>query len=331
MITNAHIVGTGIAPEDYLKQEVERGNPAYVLSRSDLVEILRCPHRWRAGYRSKESDAMDRGSLWDCLLLDKAGFATRYAIIPETYPAPAHHPKVKKGEIELGEPLPWNANAGWCEDWLSAHKNQATVKGPDLLEAQTAVARIMADPELAGIIGACDSQVMVVGEWNDRTTGLRIPLRALLDIAPHVGTPFGEWLIDYKTTTSAAMRLWARSVGTYTYHVQAWLHNALYVAATKEIRTEFAHIVQESFEPYHVEKRRLSNEFLKIGGTMATNALALYCQCLKTDEWPGYPARVVLNGWQQVEPEPWMAADAMDSFPQLVVPPEPEFVSETPT
>jgi len=336
MIIEAKVIGSGITAEDYLRQEVERGHPDYVLSRSDLVEILRCPHRWRAGYKLDSSEARDRGSLWDCLLLDRPNFANRYAVTPETYPAPAHHPKVKKHEIELGDPLPWNANAGWCEDWLSAHKNQEVVKHDKLLEAEAAVARVMADPELAGIIEASTKQVMVVGTWDDKPTGLKVPLRALLDIVPLLDSPFARWLLDYKTTNQGGLRLWTRSVASYAYHVQAWLHTVLYVKATGQDRCEFGHIVQENYEPFHVEKRRLSVEFMALGGVIARNALGLYCQCMRTEQmlrdskapdgsvvvWPGYPGKVILNGWQLVEPEPWMQTEAMETMPELVVPPE---------
>lgn len=326
MIANAKIIGAGITAGQYLKQEVERGHPDYVLSRSDLVEILRCPHRWRAGYKLDSSEARDRGSLWDCLLLDRPNFGKRYAVIPLEYPAPAHHPKVKKGEIQLGDPLPWNANAGWCEDWLKAHANQETVKQAELSEAEAAISRIALDSELANLINNSTKQLMVVGAWQDKATGFKVPIRALVDIVPHLDSPFAQWLLDFKTTNQGGLRLWTRSVASYAYHVQAWLHTALYVAATKEDRCDFGHIVQENYEPFHVEKRLLSAEFIELGGTIARNALALYCQCLKSDVWPGYPARTVLHGWALVEPESWMQSEATDSMPQIVEP--PAFVSD---
>lgn len=315
---SARIIGTGIGPAQYLKQEVDRGHPDYVLSRSDLVEIMRCPARWRGGYSGgKDTDATDRGSLWDCLLLDALAFGKRYAVIPETYPAPAHHPKVKKGEINVGDPLPWNANAGWCEEWLDSRRSMETVKKPELEEAQDAVQRVLDTPELDLTINASQRQVMVVGEWQDHETGLKVPLRALLDIVPAAEGPLAGFLLDYKTTTSADLRAWNRSIDKFHYHTQAALHRDLYVAATKEDRHTFGHIVQESFTPFQVEKRIVSQEFMELGRSIYQHGLRTYCQCMKHDVWPGYPAPTVLNGWQLAEPEAYMVARHPDfEFPQ---------------
>lgn len=304
---DCRIVGTGITPAQYLKQEVERGHPEYVLSRSDLVEIARCPARWRAGYMpAKETDATERGSLWDCLLLDKGGFEKRYAIIPDTYPAPAHHAKVKKGEISVGDPLPWNANATWCDEWLTDHQQFETVKTPDLEEAKAAVAAVMATEELPRLLDASATQLMVVGRWTDAETNLAVPLRALLDVVPAAKSPYGHTLIDYKTTVSAEMRAWTASVNKFNYHTQAALHLDLYVAAIGDGRTTFGHIVQESVPPFHVEKRILSEEFLNMGRAVYRDGLRTYCACLQSDVWPGYRAAIVLDGWQVAEPEPFM-------------------------
>jgi exodeoxyribonuclease VIII len=304
---NAKIIGTGITPEQYLKQEVERGHPDYVLSRSDLVEIARCPARWRGGYQpGKETDATARGSLWDCLLLDAGAVDKRYAIIPQTYPAPAHHPKVKKGLIDEGDPLPWNANAGWCEQWLDAHQDKETVKVPEFEEASEAAAAVLATPELERIINASQKQMMVVGEWQDPVGGRKVPLRALLDIVPDHACPFGAFLLDYKTTVSAEMRAWTRTIDKFNYHAQAALHLDLYVAASGEARTTFGHIVQESSAPFHVEKRILSDEFLSLGRDICAAGLLTYSKCMDANEWPGYSAATVLNGWQVAEPEAYM-------------------------
>lgn len=323
---SARVVGTGITPGQYLHQEVDRGHKDYVLSRSDLVEIMRCPARWRAGYSGgKDTDATERGSLWDCLLLDAPAFGKRYAVIPETYPAPAHHAKVKKGEINEGDPLPWNANAGWCEEWLDSRRMMETVKKPELEEAKEAVGRVLLTEELEQIIGASDTQVMVVGFWKDHETGLEVPLRALLDIVPDSECPFGGFLLDYKTTTSAELRAWTRSIDKFHYHTQAALHRDLYVAATKEDRHTFGHIVQESFPPFQVEKRIVSQEFMELGRNVYEHGLRTYCQCMKHDIWPGYPASTVLNGWQLAEPEAYMVARPPDfEFPTNRTAPVPD-------
>ena len=134
-----------------------------------------------------------------------------------------------------------------------------------------------------------------------------MPLKILIDLKPAVDSPWGKSLCDLKTCTSAATRAWTRTVFDHSLHVQAALYLDVWTADTGEDRVDFLHIVQESFAPYETCRRMLSAEYIEIGRMKYLEALKQYCQCLKTGIWPSYGgSRMDWNGWQLIEPEPWM-------------------------
>lgn len=156
-----------------------------------------------------------------------------------------------------------------------------------------------------------DTQVWLAGEWHDEPTGLVVPVRGLVDIAPRAESEFALCLADLKTTRSAAVLPWQRWCYQARYHWQAALYIALWNAATGEERNTFCFIVQENFAPWQTGKRMLSQDFLTLGTAEYRAALANYCQCLKHDRWPGYDdTDEAIQSWSLVQPEPFMAERA---------------------
>ena len=297
-LTNAKIVGDGIEPDTYHKTAGERGKPDFIMSRGNLVEFDRCPSRWINGYESEETKASEWGSLIDALALDGHNFDAKFAVIPETYPA-----------TKTGEPKEWNWNATYCKEWRDAQGGKQVVKHETHQQAQNAIKFLFGDPQIGELIKFSKHQVMVMGEYRDEETGLIIPLKALLDLVPDLKHPqFGKCLADLKTCNSAAIYPWTKSVFDHSYHVQAALYLDLYTATTGEDRTDWLHVLQESFPPWQVGKRLLSAEFVELGRLKYVSALRRYCQCLKAGQWPGYEdgQRRVLDGWSVVEPAPYM-------------------------
>lgn len=295
LFTNARIVAKGADPDAYHAQTVERGDIAFVISKSQLIEIWRCPLRWREGYELEASKAKDDGSLVDCLLLTPTQFHERYAVVPHEYQ-----------DQKTGEMKPWNFNATVCKKWKDDNAEREPVKHDALGEAQAAVKKLRNHPVIHRILDGASTQVWVEGDYKDRATGLTIHCKALLDVVPAANGPHGKLLADLKRARSAAPRVWGRQVFQLGYDMQAAFHGDLYRAATGEDRTDWGHIVQENFAPNHIELFLLSSEYVERGRGQYLEALQLYCQCLKTGQWPGYEARVVVDGFQIVEPEPWM-------------------------
>lgn len=300
-ITDAVVVGDGVSVERYLEQPkgVKRGDPGYVMSGSDLMEFDNCPHRWRAGYEEEGTKETEYGALLDCLLMDgvKAVFE-RFIILPETYTS------------KDGDEKPWTFAATVCKEWRKEHNplGKTEIKSQLWGIAKTAADRLLSDPQLAELFATSRKQVMLTGIYHDKETGIRVPVKSLLDLVPPA--PLG-YLVDLKTCNSAHPRAWKKQVFNYSYHVQSARHLDLWNAATGEQRNEFRHVLQESVHPFEVAKRFLSSEFVALGRQKYVGALKRYAQCLSTGVFPGYDeaessADMVIDGWLMCSPEAWM-------------------------
>lgn len=313
MIRNGKIIGDGMDDARYRTQTVKRGDPAFVMSRGALTKVAKNPLKWLRGKEEEGTPSTDWGSLLDCMLLDEANFDVRYTVLPETYPAGARHGKVKSGEINVGDPLPWNSSAAYCDDWEAVHvQGRDAVKAVDYQGCDEAVARLEEDEEIVTILANSRFQVMLTAEWHDPDSGIVVPLKALVDILPNDDCPFKESpesLIDLKTTKNADEDNWARDVGKYGYDVQGSLYLAIWnsIPDVKQ-RKFFKHILSENEHPYVVEKQSLTLDFLNRGKSIYEYALKTYCQCLSSGQWTGYKKRLVVNGWGQTEPTVWQMA-----------------------
>lgn len=300
--SNARVIGKNVAPELYHQHALDRGNPAYVMSRSALMEFDRCPSRWLAGYESKDTDATDWGTLIDCLALDTERFHARVAVTPATYPADGKRkddPPVEK---------PWTRQANYCKDWEAQHAGKLIIKPAEYQEARDAVKRLLDDAQINALLKCSQTQVLVTAEYQDAATNLVIPVKILVDALPKADSDYGKGLADLKTCTSAAPGPWTRAVFDRGYHVQAAMYLDVYNAATGEERTDFYHILQENYAPWQTGKRIVSSEFLELGRLKYRTALTRYAACLAAKRWPDFDSEALRqwNGWAFTEPEIWM-------------------------
>lgn len=301
-ITAAKVVGVDTDPWIYIASAGERGKPDYIVSRTELLQIAKCPHKWLKGWKKEETAAMQAGSLLDCLVLTPQQFDHHYAVFPETYP-----------DSKDGKPKPWNRNATFCKEWEKDQGKRECIKQKELDEAKKARDEFMAHPIIGPFVEHSDMQVMIIGTYT-ATNGLEIPVKCLIDLAPGPGE-FANSLADLKTTEDASPKAWRRSVQSYGYHWQAALELDLWNAARNEQRFEFRHVIQEQVFPFEPGLRLLSAEYIAIGRAGIGNdpgymgALELYARCLEKNEWPGYDRPdqgfQVFDGWTLTEPDLW--------------------------
>lgn len=319
---NAKVISEDTDTKVYLDSVgAERGSKDFIMSNSAIGAFAGCPSRWLEGYRSESTDSTDWGDLIDTKILQPEKFDRLFAVKPATYPD------------KTGEPKKWNGNATYCKEWAAEHKDFVTVSNDDDLESNKAVRRLMRDEAINEFIACSRRQVMVIGEYHDRDTNLVIPVKALLDLVPSKEHPkFGRSLADLKTARSAAPRAWRKQVYNFGYHRQASWHWDLYVAATKEDRVDFRHIISENVAPYEPGRRTLSLEFVNLGRQSNIAALQLYCRCLASGKWPTYddvPNNT--DGFPLCEPEPYMTGAIPDEEPDPELVDRPTFKSETPS
>ncbi len=275
---------TDVLPEDYLTlgSGFARGDANRVMSRSELKRFDWCPSRWLAGEQDEESDAMEWGSLIDCLALTPDQFQHRYAVTPATYMAKGK----KKDDPE--EEKPWNRNATVCKEWEEAAKESGKIalKPNEEKEARQAVRRLMLNPKIARVLDSSRRQVPLVVEYRDEETGRVIPLKVLIDVVPT--SDCARYLVDLKTTGNAHPSMWSREVFKHWYDAQAALYLDAWNACNDDQRDTFLHIKQENYPPYETGTQPLSEDFIVSGRARYIAALRKYCQCLATDVWPDF-------------------------------------------
>lgn len=286
----------------------EKGDPARVMTRSQLQGFSLCPEKWRNAPPEEATKAMDWGSLVDALILCPQHLDDQIAIAPAVYPCkPTNRdPRTEK---------PWNWNATFCGEWRDDREAEGriVVTAQQYQDALAAAKRFMQDAELAEFRKSGEVQAHVLVEYEDEATGLVIPIESVLDIVPDPRhAKFGNMLGDLKTSYSAVPRRWAKIVFEQGHYYQAAFHLDAMNAASGINYTGVVHLVIESEAPWQIGRRPLSPEFLQLGRRAYLEDLHNYCACLKEDRWPGYddiddPAATILpGGWRLVEPEPWM-------------------------
>lgn len=285
------------------KEETTRGNPQFILSRSELAEFAVCPERWIKSEPQKMTPAMAWGSLLDCIVLTPDLFEKIYSVTPDQY-------KSEKDGMK-----DWNWNAKVCKEWRENEiaSGKEVVKWEDALLAWTCAKRLNEDPIVKRFLELCRKQVQIFVEYTDPDTGITLELKAMIDLAPPVGGEFGDCIGDYKTTNSATPRDWQKTVAAQGYHYQAAMYLDAWNAANDTDFRQFVHVVQESEAPFQTARRLLSQEFLTVGRIAYRRDLAAYCRCLERKRWPGYDDMdslydqpPIMEGWRLTEPPAWM-------------------------
>lgn len=295
---NAKIICTDANPAEYHEASrlPVRGHPQFPVTNSMLNVLAQNPRRWLHGYEPPASDAKDYGSLLDCLLLTPDQFEKRYAVPPSHYTRDGER-KDWRNDLRIPE----------VKAWHEAHKGKEHVSGEDLAEARAAAKAFSADPVINAFHEASETQVWLEAEYVDPATARVVPVKALLDLAPWKESEFASCLGDLKTTRNASRFVWRRYAYQMGYHRQGALSLDLYNAATNEQRDTWCWLLQENYRPYETAKRMASPDFLAVGRLEYQSALALYCRCLQSGEWPGYDDHPeAVQGWSVVEPEDWM-------------------------
>lgn len=327
--TNCKIVGEQVDPAVYLASVGEsdsgparRGDHAFTMSRSSLMEVWLCAERWRNGFERKESDATDYGSRFDTLALDPDRWNKKYTVHPETYPCEAtkKDPRTEK---------PWNGNSDWCRAWKAEAERigQEVLSVKEDADVKDAVIVLHKQPIISDLIKSSRKQVFIAGEYHDRETKLVIPVKTLIDLVSE------DRLGDLKSSSSADPLRWAKSCFDFNYDAQAAMNLDLFNAATDGERVDFFHIIQENYAPWQVcfPIPILSVELVEIGRAKVLSALRHYAQCLKSGDWPGYSTtRTGWHPWQIIDATPYMQSRVGERMFSRMDEPT-EFKSEMPS
>lgn len=173
---------------------------------------------------------------------------------------------------------------------------RAEDKAP-LLRHQYVEVRAMADAVLAhptakAILeqpGSPEASVFA----TDPDTG--VACRARFDYLPEQGER-RMVAADLKTTVSASVREFERSVASYQYETQrAWYLDCLAWETGPmpvDLLPELVFIAVEKTPPYLVAVHQLSAQWARMGVEKAKRAREIYAECAASGQWPGMPAEI---------------------------------------
>lgn len=341
---DAKLVGEDYPPTQYLAQTAKRGDKEFAISRGMLMDLAWNPHRWRAGFARKATDATELGNVLEVLPLQPHRWADMFSVEPTTYTVTMMQcpecgsqtdsqkcAKCKRDRVPVAVDKPWRYGSKVCDEW----KEAVTAKGripickaiADGAEAARTVLR--QDERIEELLSISRKQVCVTATYRDHPTGLEVPVKCLIDGVPDKAHQFyGHTLFDFKTTRSVNNPTWPFTVDEYNLDAQAALELDLWNALTGEMRDGFLHVVQESYEPFEAGRKFLSLRFIDLGRQKILNALAVYCRCLKENRWPGpdtdpSPPSQSIEGWTLIEPTGRMAERALQAMPEIQEPPLP--------
>lgn len=306
-------------PREYHKHPLPRGHRDYVMTRGELMKFNSCPERWIEGEQEESTDATVFGNGVETVALSPKHFFERIAI------PPTHYTNKK------GEQIKWRRAESNPEyaDWLAENEGKLEITAEVNGRIHAAAKRLRENEKIAALLDCSDTQVLVTGEYHDKVTGLIVPVKALLDLVPRMGSGFQKCLADLKAYKNASRAIWPRICFDDDLHVQAAFYSDLYIAATGEDRTDWLHVIVENKHPYQPGRRIMEAAFRQLGRDQYLHALQRYCRCLLAGKWPGYDDEGdTWNGWGWVYMEPWMEARAngrvMDLPPLPKEEPEPE-------
>jgi hypothetical protein len=279
--------------QSYFKidSHIPRGDPGFVMSQSELKLFAKNPWAWINGRVVDPSESIEWGSLVDCLLLEgEAEFAQSYKIRPDTYPSGKPPRQIQKA---------WHHASTWCTEWLKANKKNFTILTvEELRKAERARDAAREDPVVASILEVCDTQVLCRWTYTDPKTGLVIPCKCLIDLAPK------EWpfLADFKTSMKGDRHGFTGKAKQFRYDIQAAWYRWGWEEFTGERRDAFAFLVQENKKPYPCSHWTLSLDQIEYGRVGFKGRyqsfegyeamLARYCECLATQTWPSYTSEL---------------------------------------
>lgn len=178
------------------------------------------------------------------------------------------------------------------------HRDAIRAEGKTpLLEAEAVVvaemaARLRDHPIAAALLNPLGGTAEVSGFWTDVQTGVMRRFRTDWLPNPSAGRLI---LVDYKTSVTANPRRLPKHFADCGYHMQDdWYREGAVrtgLAASHD-DVAFVFIVQEKTAPYLVTVHEVDQEGKRIGRQLNDQAVAVYADCVKTGEWPGYPVGV---------------------------------------
>ena len=264
-MTSKPLVAPGLyqahAPGIYEMTDAEYFDLPYI-SKSSLDLIAKSPANylyWKTQGDRPRSRAMELGSAAHCGILEPDDFEKRFVRNPGI------DRRTKAGKEQ------------WDE--FSFHNGDKTVLSPEdfdtcLRMIDAVQAHVMASALLRK--GKAEQAIL----WTSEVDGL--PSKGKADWLTE------DIIVDLKTSESATVESFAKSIANYRYEVQAAYYlDGIQRAVPHKRFNSFLFLVVESKPPYHVAVYAPDKHMLEAGRLLYERDLRRLANCLRTNEWPG--------------------------------------------
>lgn len=282
----------GVPMADYLAWDA--------ISNTGLGKILRSPAHYQASIQEppEDTEAQRIGRAGHKAVLEPDDFERDFYAIPWADPEVYRN----KDGSESKAPANTGAYREAVQSVADANPGKTGLTAEQWGDAQRMRKSALAHPRLNRIITATgQAELSIV--WIDEKAG--VLCKARLDW--HTPTYAGGAIVDLKTTPDASPWAFGGSANKWGYYRQG----ALYLRGAKAAELPVEHVVFAAMEKkplvwtpegilHGCVLYRLREEDLSMGAAQADMALALYAECKRTGQWPGYPTDVLdltLPGW----------------------------------
>lgn len=249
-----------------------------VRSNSMLHAFDRDPKEFKAGHEKKATDAMRRGSIFDCLITQQHRFDKEYVI--------SEYDEFRSNDAKA---------------WRSA-QDRVICKQSEFEEAEKAVHAVHADPRWKAITaGNCQYQVGIRADVNG------LPFKAMFDILPDKGGEYGDAIVDLKRLSCMdSVEDVLRTCRRFLYNHQMGLYRGLANIAGLKRKRAILFIVPQS-GPVSCCVLELGEQMLANGAHALMRINDRLIECERTGIWPSR-----FDGIKRIEQadETWLWAEA---------------------
>lgn len=269
-------------PGLYPDMSAEAYHAVPALSKSVLDALHRSPAHMLAYLKEPHRDtpATIEGSLFHTLTMEPELFEARYAVVDGN-----RQKKEVKASVQEAEAA-----------------GRVVITSDGLANAQAMAEAVRAHPMAGALLRAAKGFELSLF-WEVTINGLTIPCKARLDMLADL-PGFGLALGDLKKTRDASPRGMPRHVLEYRYHVQADWYRSGFSIATGQTSRQFTLVCCEAEPPYMVGLYNISEAAQGLAHREVKADLELLAECIKNDNWPGYPEEVLeldLPAWAYKE------------------------------
>jgi hypothetical protein len=215
------------------------------------------------------------------------------------------------GDLMLIEAADYKSGLAKTVRARAAAEGMCPILAPDMEKAEAIATAVCAQiAQVHDCHGFLTAPAEIVGIAKDATGAW---LRCMMDKFEERDGSAIIW--DLKTgDQSAEPSSLGRRIANMGFEVSAALYERVVLTLRPDLagRLTFRWIFVENEHPHLISVGELDNAGLEIGRKKAAAAIALWNRCLRDDNWPGYPAQIVIAEYPPFAESAWLAREIAD-------------------